>query len=138
MNSGNQQISYTAFHKADTIHNDSNQRLVIDYGVDNQRTRTRFYDNDQLQKTKYFAASYEKEVSAGNTREINYISTPYGTLAAYIVESGRGQMYYLYKDTSAASPPSPTPPAPSSSAAPSTLGDACATPTTGTTPTFPT
>jgi len=99
MNSGNQQISYTAFHKADTIHNDSNQRLVIDYGVDQQRTRTRLYDNNQLQKTKYFAASYEKEVSASNTREINYISTPYGTLAAYIKENNNaGQIYYLYKD----------------------------------------
>jgi len=98
MNSGNQQISYTAFHKADTIHNDSNQRLVIAYGVDQQRIRTRFYDNNQLQKTKYFAASYEKEDASGNTCEINYISTPYGTLAAYIVERGRGQMYYLYKD----------------------------------------
>ncbi|MCL2041841.1 MAG: hypothetical protein FWG84_07375 [Bacteroidales bacterium] len=99
-NSGNQTVSYTAFHKADTIKNlKTNQHLIITYGVDNQRTRTRLYDENILQKTKYFATNYEKEITLKTTREINYISTPYGTLAAYIKEnSGAGQLYYLYKD----------------------------------------
>jgi RHS repeat-associated protein len=61
--------------------------------------RTRFYEGHFfLKKTKYFAANYEKEVTAEKTREINYINTPYGVLAAYIKENGSGQMYYLYKD----------------------------------------
>ncbi|MCL2041449.1 MAG: hypothetical protein FWG84_05345, partial [Bacteroidales bacterium] len=97
--SGNQKISYTSFHKADTIKNlDTNQRLVIRYSVDNQRIRSQYYENNQLQKTKYFAANYEKEITPAKTREISYISTPYGVLAAYIKENGAGQMYYLYKD----------------------------------------
>ena len=71
---------------------------TIRYSVDNQRIRSQYYENNQLQKTKYFAANYEKEITPAKTREINYISTPYGVLAAYIKESGAGQMYYLYKD----------------------------------------
>ena len=79
---------------------DSGQCWDIDYGVDNQRMRSRFYTGHIfLQKTKYFANNYEKEVTTSKTREINYISTPYGTLAAFIRENkGSGQMYYLYKD----------------------------------------
>jgi RHS repeat-associated protein len=61
--------------------------------------RSRYYESNQLKKTKYFAAGYEKEVTPAGTREINYINTPYGTLAAYIKENNNtGQMYYLYKD----------------------------------------
>ena len=100
LNSGNQEVEYTAFHKASTIYNSSSERLVIDYGVDQQRMRSRFYTGHVfLQKTKYFAANYEKEVTPSKTREINYISIPYGVLAAYIKENNSaGQMYYLYKD----------------------------------------
>jgi len=50
---------------------------------------------------QYFATNYEKTVdhTNGTTREINYINTPYGTLAAFIKEGNNaGQMYYLYKD----------------------------------------
>jgi len=70
------------------------------YGVDNQRIRSQFYHGHFfLQKTKYFATNYEKEITSTKTREINYISTPYGTLAAYIKENNNaGQMHYLYKD----------------------------------------
>ena len=100
INSGHQEVEYNGFNKATTIYNNQSQRLVIDYGVDNQRMRTRFYKGHIfLDKTKYFAANYEKEVTSSTTREINYISTPYGVLAAYIKENNNtGQMYYLYKD----------------------------------------
>ena len=100
LNSGNQEIEYTAFNKAAIIYNNSSQRLVIDYGVDQQRMRSRFYTGHIfLKKTKYFATNYEKEVISDTIREINYISTPYGVLAAYIKEnSNRGEIYYLYKD----------------------------------------
>ena len=100
LNSGHQEVEYNAFHKATTVYNNQSQRLVIDYGVDQQRMRTRFYyGHFFLEKTKYFAANYEKEVTSSATREINYISTPYGALAAFIKEGNNaGQMYYLYKD----------------------------------------
>ena len=77
LNSGNQEITYTAFHKAKSIYNSSSERLDIDYGVDQQRVRSQLYTGHLfLQKTKYFAASYEKETTpSGETREINYIST---------------------------------------------------------------
>jgi len=100
LNSGQQEVEYNAFHKTSTLYNNQSQRLVIDYGVDQQRMRTRFYTGHFfLQKTKYFAANYEKEVTSTTTREINYISTPYGVLATFIKEGNNvGQMYYLYKD----------------------------------------
>ena len=99
LNSGNHHVEYTSFHKAKYIENSNNQYLDIIYGVDNQRVRSRLYEDNTLQKTKYFASGYEKEIAPRTTREINYISTPYGTLAAYIKENnGSGAMYYLYKD----------------------------------------
>jgi hypothetical protein len=65
LNSGNQQVEYNTFHKATSIYNNQSQRLSIDYGVDQQRMRTRFYEGHFfLKKTKYFAANYEKEVTA--------------------------------------------------------------------------
>jgi len=93
-------LTYTAFHKAKYIDNSSNQHLDILYGVDQQRIRTQFYDagSSLPQKTKYFAASYEKEITPRSTREINYINTPYGVLAAYIRLNNTENMYYLYKD----------------------------------------
>ena len=100
LNSGHQEVEYNAFHKTSTLYNNQSQRLVIDYGVDQQRMRTRFYKGHIfLEKTKYFAANYEKEITEKSTREITYINTPYGVLAAFIKENGgSGQMYYLYKD----------------------------------------
>jgi hypothetical protein len=46
---GNQEVTYTAFHKADTIRNlKTNQHLLIDYGIDHQRMCSRL-DHDLLQ-----------------------------------------------------------------------------------------
>jgi len=98
--SGNQTITYNSYYKTKDITQDIH-KLNIEYGPDQQRIRTRYYENNQLKKTKYFVASYEKEVNhaTGKTKDIHYISTPYGTVAAYIIENGNaGQMYYLYKD----------------------------------------
>ena len=68
-NAGYQEIEYNSFNKASVIKNNQSQRLVIDYGVDQQRTRTRFYKGHIfLEKTKYFAAGYEKETGGGIIR----------------------------------------------------------------------
>jgi RHS repeat-associated protein len=98
LNSGIQEVDYTSFNKVKSIEHNHNLQLDIVYGVDNQRVRSRQYDGATLQKTKYFASGYEKEITPRSTREINYINTPCGTLAAYIKENGGGQLYYLYKD----------------------------------------
>ena len=97
--SGEQTIIYNSYHKTTQI-TQENRQLKIEYGVDQQRIRSLYYESNQLKKTKYFAASYEKEIehTTEKTKNINYISTPYGTLAAYITENNVGQMYYLYKD----------------------------------------
>jgi hypothetical protein len=40
-----------------------------------------------------FAVNYEKKATSKFTREINYISTPYGVLAAYIKEGVRAYQF---------------------------------------------
>ena len=97
--SGAQDISYNSYHKTTQI-TQENRQLKLEYGPDQQRIRSLYYEDNQLKKTKYFVTSYEKEVNhtTGKTKNTHYISTPYGTVAAYIIENGVGQMYYLYKD----------------------------------------
>ncbi len=45
--------------------------MQITYGTDNQRIKSVLKNNGDVIKTKYYIPGYEKEVTAGGTRELH-------------------------------------------------------------------
>ncbi|MCX6180610.1 MAG: FG-GAP-like repeat-containing protein [Bacteroidetes bacterium] len=93
-------VDYTSFNKAKSIRkNNTESELIISYGVDNQRRKTEMKQNGTSTFTRFFLSSYEKTVEGSNTTEVNYINSPDGIIAMYVVENGgTGQFHYLCKD----------------------------------------
>ncbi len=78
--SNNQTIEYNGFDKAYQI-TDGTYVQDITYSPDNQHIKSVFKNNGTVSKTKYYAPCYEKEIKSGVTRELHYISCPYGLVA---------------------------------------------------------
>lgn len=101
----NQDITYNAFNKAETItEEDGYYSLNFIYGHDKQRRKTTFYENNILVLEKYFVGLYEKEFEpqTGITRHINYITAGDGMTAIVLQEEENGDIseetYFTYKD----------------------------------------
>jgi hypothetical protein len=62
--------------------------MQITYGKDNQRIKSVLKNNGAVIKTKYYIPGYEKEVTAGGTRELHYVNSPYGLVAILIKQGG--------------------------------------------------
>ncbi len=92
-----QNITYTQFNKTDRI-TEGNLRMQFSYGHDRQRTASKLYQNEVLQKTIYYFDNYEKEVSGSNTRQLHYIAGGDGLAAIYEINNGTGTMYYVHTD----------------------------------------
>lgn len=92
-----QAITYTTFNKVETITQGSNL-YSIRYGTDRQRNKSELRQSGVLKKTVYYLGSYEKEITPTGTREIHYISSPYGVVAAAIKQNGASSLYYLSAD----------------------------------------
>ncbi|MES2760986.1 MAG: RHS repeat-associated core domain-containing protein [Bacteroidota bacterium] len=94
-----QDITYTAFEKAETIIEGTVQ-ADITYGPGQERMRTVFktYPSGAVTSTRYYLSNYDKEVSTGMTREVHYINAPSGLAAMYVVENGVANMYFTYSD----------------------------------------
>jgi hypothetical protein len=65
-----QNITYTGFNKASLI-TEGTYETQITYGTDNQRIKSVLKNNGNVIKTKYYIPGYEKEVTAGGTRELH-------------------------------------------------------------------
>ncbi len=92
-------VRYTPFNKVDTLR-EGNYRLEITYGPDEARKITRLYNNNVLEKTKYFVGgNYEVEVDAsGNERKLHYIYGGDGLAAIFVKSSSADCLYYIHKD----------------------------------------
>lgn len=93
----NQAITYTPFNKVETVTQGS-YLYSIKYGTDNQRVKSELKQGTTVKKTVYYVGSYEKETTPSGTREIHYISSPYGVVAAAIKQNGASILYYLATD----------------------------------------
>ncbi len=91
-----QDITYTAFEKAETIIEGSAQ-AVITYGPTQERVKTDFTTSG-VASTRYYLSNYEKEVTAGMTREVHYINAPSGLAAMHVIENGVANTYFTYSD----------------------------------------
>lgn len=94
-----QKIAYTPFNKVDTI-KEGDYRLEITYGPDNARKISRLFNNDVLQKTKYYVGGiFEKETDgSGNERQLHYITGGDGVAAIFEKTNSSDNLYYIHKD----------------------------------------
>lgn len=92
-----QKIDYTGFNKAYHI-TDGTYVQDITYGPDNQRIKSVLKNNGTVIKTKYYAPGYEKEIKPGVTRELHYVSCPYGLVAVLIKQGGTTTTYFTETD----------------------------------------
>ena len=92
-------VRYTPFNKVDTIR-EGNYRLEITYGPDQARKITRLYNNNVLEKTKYYiGGNYEVEIDgSGNERKLHYIYGGDGLAAIFEKTSAAENLYYIHKD----------------------------------------
>jgi hypothetical protein len=92
-----QDISYTGFNKASEII-EGLYDLDITYGTDNQRIKSVLRNDGNIVKTKYYSPGYEKEITAGGTRELHYINCPFGLVAILIKQGSTTSVYYTETD----------------------------------------
>jgi len=94
-------ISYTRTGKVDKITETGSiiKELAINYGVDDQRFKTEYKENNVRKYTRYFFKDYEKEVSAtGAIRHLNYIYAGGSLVGIYEQKSPANAMHYIYTD----------------------------------------
>jgi len=71
----------------------------MQYGTDNQRTVSKLFINDSIQKTIHYADSYEKEIKPGNqVRQLHYINGSDGLAAIFVRNNGQDTLYYVHTD----------------------------------------
>jgi RHS repeat-associated protein len=98
INDPKQEITYNSFQQPDTIEQES-KRLVISYGVDEQRIKSVFTENSDNWTRKYIGNYEEVYISGQITKKIHYIHGGDGLAAIYIIDStGTGEIYYASKD----------------------------------------
>jgi len=85
--------TYTSFKKMATL-SEGTKNYELTYGVDEQRRKSVYKENNVTKLTRYYAGNYEEEVDAlGNVRQIHYLSG-----AIMIRENGVETLYYSYVD----------------------------------------
>ncbi|GAP72169.1 RHS repeat-associated core domain-containing protein [Candidatus Symbiothrix dinenymphae] len=94
-------ITNTSYNRASsmTLQDSPAKKIEFQYGADNQRRISKYYENDVLKKKMYYVGNYEKEVIAGGTtKENDYIYTPEGLSAIAIKTNGSRTFYYVQTD----------------------------------------
>ena len=92
-----QTITYTDFKKVKSI-SLGNKSLVLDYGVDEQR-RKGVFKEENVTFTRYYSGNYEEEISSsGKIKKIHYISGGDGLAGIYINDDGNSNFYSAYCD----------------------------------------
>ncbi len=103
-----QGITYTAFMQPQTIsENDSGgvpHTLTYTYGSDYNRIRSELRQDGSIINTRYYfeggqpTAGFEKDITGGATRYIQYISGPVGLIAIIESVDGNHHRHYTYTD----------------------------------------
>ena len=93
-------ITYTGTGKVATItvKGATTKFLTIDYGVDDQRFKTIYTENNIIKYTRYFYGNYEKEVTSTGTRHINYIYAGGALVCIYEQKAGLNVKNFIYTD----------------------------------------
>jgi YD repeat-containing protein len=95
---GTQDIVYTPYFQPSTITEGVNL-LTYTYGHDQQRIKSVLKVNGTVTNTRYYFSGCEKEITAGITRYIHYISAGPGVIAIVVTQASVADAYhYTYTD----------------------------------------
>ena len=93
-----QDVSYTAFMQPYVI-TEGNYNLTYTYGPGYNRIRSELkQDGSTINTRYYFEAGYEKDITGGIARYIQYISGPVGLVAIIESTGGSHHKHYTYTD----------------------------------------
>lgn len=95
-----QNLTYTQFNKVGSIE-EGQDKSTFDYWPDESRSKMELYQNSLLQKIKYYASGYEKEldVTTNTTRDLCYVYDSESRLIAILERnSGVDKIYYVLTD----------------------------------------
>ncbi len=96
----NQDITYTAFNKAQQII-EGNYKLDYAYGAFEERKTSVLTNtvNNSVVCERLYLDAFEKTIQNGNIYEVTYINAPTGLAAIFVKENGNsGKMHYVYAD----------------------------------------
>ncbi len=98
-----QDITYTAFMQPQTIR-ENNFTLTYTYGADYNRIRSELRQDGNIVNTRYYfgggqpVSQFEKDITEGTGRYIQYISGPVGLIAIIESAGGNHHLHYTYTD----------------------------------------
>ena len=88
-------VTYTDFKKIQTL-SEGNKFYQLSYGVDDQRRKSVYKENNVIKKTSYYLGDYEEEIFPnGNTRKIHYLG---GAVLIQNTNSSADSLLYVYTD----------------------------------------
>lgn len=92
-------ITYNELKKVTQINESTtNKKMDFTYGNDEQRLKVDYSLNNINQYTRYYSIDYERQESGTNYKEWNYIKTPSGLGAIYYNNNGNGEINYVLTD----------------------------------------
>ena len=93
----NQLIQFNAANRPTQILYNTH-KLVLTYAADDERRKTEQYENNQLNKTTYYQAGFEREITATTSTDFNYIYANTKLVAIMAQTGATKNMYYTCTD----------------------------------------
>jgi len=89
-------VTYTDFKKVKTLSEGDGEKFYeLTYGVDQQRRKSVYKENNTVKQTRYYLGDYEEEVNpSGNIRKIHYLRGG----GIFIQNNGIDSLLYAYTD----------------------------------------
>lgn len=92
-----QDIIYTAFHKADKI-TENTHELKFTYGYDYQRKISELKNSGNPVRKIIYVGDYEEITTNNGTYKVHYISSPDGLVAINVRQNNQDALYYVHTD----------------------------------------
>jgi RHS repeat-associated protein len=92
-----QTVTYNDFFQPDKVKEGAFE-LNYTYSSDYQRIKSELKNNNVVTNTRYYFGDYEKDITAGTTRHIHYISAGQGLVAIVVREGATDSYFFTYTD----------------------------------------
>jgi RHS repeat-associated protein len=92
-----QDITYTAFMQPNVV-SENNFELTYTYGADYERIKGVTKQNGTVIDTRYYLGGYEKDITGGVTKYIQYVGSPAGLIAIVTSEGATHTPHFVYTD----------------------------------------
>jgi RHS repeat-associated protein len=92
-----QDIVYNTFMQPEQV-TENGYELTYTYGSNYERNKSVLKQNGSVINTRYYLGGYEKDITGGTTRYIQYIGSAAGLVAIVVSEGSTHTPYYTYTD----------------------------------------